>query len=133
MSLLFLPSNMNELALRSIETVSGVRLGPGTPLREALDLDDALITLKITPNRADCLSLLGIARDVAAITGAPLVEPSWTDARVESGAVQRVTIDDPVACPRFASRVIEGVNALRGALINHKAIYLPYNCQAPAQ
>ncbi len=48
----------------------------GADVRDLLDLDDALITLKITPNRADCLSLLGIARDVAAIIGAALVEPA---------------------------------------------------------
>ncbi len=47
----------------------------GADLRDALALDDALITLKLTPNRADCLSLVGIARDVAAITGAPLAPP----------------------------------------------------------
>ena len=48
----------------------------GADLRDALGLDDTLITLKITPNRADCLSILGIARDVAAVTGAPLVPPA---------------------------------------------------------
>ena len=54
---------------------STVALAPGAPVRDALALDDTLITLKITPNRADCLSVLGIARDVAAITGAPLTLP----------------------------------------------------------
>ena len=47
----------------------------GADVRDALQLDDTLITLKITPNRADCLSVLGIAREVAAVTGAPLVPP----------------------------------------------------------
>jgi phenylalanyl-tRNA synthetase beta chain len=50
-------------------------LPPGADLREALALDDALLTLKLTPNRADCLSLAGIAREVAATTGAPLTLP----------------------------------------------------------
>ncbi|HEY5366387.1 MAG TPA: phenylalanine--tRNA ligase subunit beta [Casimicrobiaceae bacterium] len=86
-------------------------LAPGTPLREALDLDDALITLKITPNRADCLSLHGIAREVAAITGAALTPPPVPPVPVSAGAVQRVVIHDTNACPRFASRVIEGVDA----------------------
>ncbi|HEY7787525.1 MAG TPA: phenylalanine--tRNA ligase subunit beta, partial [Casimicrobiaceae bacterium] len=45
---------------------------PGRDVREALALDDALITIKLTPNRPDCLSITGIAREVAAITGAPL-------------------------------------------------------------
>ena len=48
---------------------------PGADVRQVLALDDTLITLKLTPNRADCLSMLGLARDVAAITGAPLVAP----------------------------------------------------------
>ncbi|MEO6928251.1 MAG: YtpR family tRNA-binding protein, partial [Casimicrobiaceae bacterium] len=86
-------------------------LAPGTPLREALDLDDALITLKITPNHADCLSLHGIAREVAAITGATLTPPAAPPVPASAGAVQRVVIDDANACPRFASRVIEGVDA----------------------
>jgi phenylalanyl-tRNA synthetase beta chain len=86
-------------------------LSPGTPLRDALDLDDALITLKITPNRADCLSLMGVARDLAALTGAPLTPPAWQPAPVTGKATQRVVVDDARACPRFASRVIEGVDA----------------------
>ena len=44
----------------------------GQSIREHLDLDDHLITLKLTPNRSDCLSLKGIAREVAALTGTPL-------------------------------------------------------------
>ncbi|MEP7063851.1 MAG: phenylalanine--tRNA ligase subunit beta [Betaproteobacteria bacterium] len=86
-------------------------LAPGTPLRDALDLDDALITLKITPNRADCLSVLGIARDLAAMTGAALMSPAFRAAAVSSRATQPVIVADAVACPRFASRVIEGVDA----------------------
>ena len=84
---------------------------PGTPLRDALDLDDALITLKITPNRADCLSVLGIARDVAALTGATLTPPVLAAAPVTTEAAQRVVVEARDACPRFASRVIEGVDA----------------------
>src|SRR5690606_27983914 len=49
----------------------------GASLREALDLDDTLFTLKLTPNRADCLSILGVAREVAALTGAELKLPSF--------------------------------------------------------
>jgi phenylalanyl-tRNA synthetase beta chain len=86
-------------------------LKPGTDLRAALDLDDALITLKITPNRADCLSLIGVAREVAATTGAALLLPQWTDAPVTSKAVQAVIVEDKAACPRFCSRVIEDIDA----------------------
>jgi phenylalanyl-tRNA synthetase beta chain len=83
---------------------------PGQDLRRALALDDTLITLKLTPNRADCLSLVGIAREVAAITGAPLSLPPVEPVHAESSATHRVRVESPDACPRFASRVIEGVD-----------------------
>ena len=83
----------------------------GANVRDLLDLDDALITLKITPNRADCLSILGIARDVAAVTGAALEAPGVNVTPVASNAERAVRVDDPVACPRFVSRVIEGIDA----------------------
>ncbi len=82
----------------------------GANLRDALALDDTLITLKLTPNRADCLSLLGIARDVAAITGAPLTPPALAPVAVTSKAQRTVRIEDPEACPRFAGRTIEGID-----------------------
>jgi len=83
----------------------------GADVRTTLDLDDSLITLKITPNRADCLSILGIARDVAAMTGAPLVPLADLPAPVESRAERAVRIEDTDACPRFVSRIIEGIDA----------------------
>lgn len=86
-------------------------VAPGTDLRQALDLDDTLITLKLTPNRADCLSLLGIAREVSAITGARLNEPSIVPALVTSALSRAVRVLDFAACPRFASRMIEGIDA----------------------
>jgi phenylalanyl-tRNA synthetase beta chain len=85
-------------------------IAPGTDLRRALDLDDTLVTLKLTPNRADCLSILGIAREVAAITGAALEAPAIVPARVTSDARHGVRVEDAAACPRFASRVIEDVD-----------------------
>jgi len=85
-------------------------LEPGTDLREALDLDDPLLTLKLTPNRADCLSLLGIAREVAAITASPLRPPPLTRAAVKSKANRNVRVEDALACPRFCGRVIEGID-----------------------
>jgi phenylalanyl-tRNA synthetase beta chain len=85
-------------------------LEPGTDLRKALDLDDPLLTLKLTPNRADCLSLLGIAREVAAITGAPLRSPPLTPTAVKARASRNVRVEDALACPRFCGRVIEGID-----------------------
>ncbi len=83
----------------------------GADLRAALGLDDSLITLKITPNRADCLSILGIARDVAAVTGAPLVPLADPPAPVASRAERAVRVEDADACPRFVSRIIEAIDA----------------------
>ena len=85
-------------------------LAPGTPLRDALALDDTLITLKITPNRADCLSIAGIARDVAAVTGAPLVLPAAAAVPVTFEGARPVRVEAPEACPRFAARLIDGID-----------------------
>ncbi|MEP7207773.1 MAG: phenylalanine--tRNA ligase subunit beta [Casimicrobiaceae bacterium] len=82
----------------------------GTDVRTVLALDDTIITLKLTPNRADCLSLLGIAREVQAITGAPLRPPDVHAVPVGSEARRGVRVDDPHACPRFASRIIEAID-----------------------
>jgi phenylalanyl-tRNA synthetase beta chain len=83
----------------------------GQDIREYLNLNDNLFTLKLTPNRADCLSILGIARDVAAITGAPLNLPKITPASVESQRTLAVLVNAPQACPAYYGCVIEGVNA----------------------
>ncbi|MGB7817066.1 MAG: phenylalanine--tRNA ligase subunit beta [Methylotenera sp.] len=83
----------------------------GQDIREYLSLNDNLFTLKLTPNRADCLSILGIARDVVAITGAPLIVPQITPAKIESQRTQAVLVNAPQACPAYYGRVIEGVNA----------------------
>src|SRR6266568_3092714 len=82
----------------------------GTDLRSALDLDDALLTLKLTPNRADCLSLVGIAREVAAITSAALRPPPSASIRTGARASRSVRVEDAVACPRFCGRLIEGID-----------------------
>ena len=82
----------------------------GRNLREALGLDDTLITLKLTPNRADCLSLLGVAREVAAVTGATLAPPVVGPTPVASAMQRPVRVDEAEACPRFVSRTIEGID-----------------------
>lgn len=83
----------------------------GQSLRETLDLDDTLFTLKLTPNRADCLSILGVAREVAALSGAPLTLPEMSAAPVEINDRLAVTVAAPDLCGRFAGRIIRGVNA----------------------
>ena len=83
----------------------------GVDLRAALDLDDHLITLKLTPNRADCLSLLGIAREVAALTGAPLTLAEISPAAVTHDARRAIVLDAPAACPRYCGRILRDVDA----------------------
>jgi phenylalanyl-tRNA synthetase beta chain len=85
-------------------------LKPGADLRAALDLDDPLLTLKLTPNRADCLSIVGIAREVAAITSVPFRPPAVDALPVQTQARRNVRVEDPLACPRFCGRVIEGID-----------------------
>jgi phenylalanyl-tRNA synthetase beta chain len=98
------------------EEASGLLILPedapvGQDIRQYLDLNDTLITIKLTPNRADCLSLSGIAREAAALTQAPLkllevaaVAATITDSRA-------VVLDAGEACPRYCGRVVKGVNA----------------------
>ena len=83
----------------------------GQNVREVLALDDNLITLKLTPNRADCLSLTGIAREVAALTGAPLTLPAIEPVAAVHDDTRGVILDAPAACPRYCGRIVRGVNA----------------------
>ena len=83
----------------------------GKDIRDYLDLNDNLLTLKLTPNRADCLSILGIARDVAAITGDALIGTNLQSNLVESTAIKTVKVSATKACPAYYGRVIENVNA----------------------
>ncbi len=83
----------------------------GQSLRETLDLDDTLFTLKMTPNRADCLSIVGVAREVAALTGAALRLPDATPVLVSIDDRLSVEVQAPDLCGRFAGRVIRNVNA----------------------
>jgi phenylalanyl-tRNA synthetase beta chain len=83
----------------------------GMDLRKVLDLDDQLITIKPTPNRGDCLSMLGVAREVSAMTGSALKLPAATAVREQIADCIGITVDAPAACPRYTARVIRGVNA----------------------
>ena len=83
----------------------------GMAIREYLDLDDLKFTIKLTPNKADCLSVLGVAREVSALTGSALHVPSAKQVAVTLNEVLPVTISAPDLCGRFTGRVIRGVNA----------------------
>lgn len=83
---------------------------PGEPISSALKLEDWVLDMSVTPNRGDCLSVLGIAREVAAILGAPLRQ--W-EAKLQEGGIpiERLTsvrIEDEDLCGRYAARVIQG-------------------------
>lgn len=84
---------------------------PGIDVRELLALDDTVFTIKLTPNRADCLSLLGVAREVAALTGAELRMPEVVPAVPTIDARREIVLEAPEACPRYCGRVVRGVNA----------------------
>ncbi len=83
----------------------------GQSIREHLDLDDHILTLKLTPNRGDCLSLTGIARDVAAITGAKTNLPATPAVPATIKASKNVMVNEPSYCPSYSGRIIRGVNA----------------------
>ncbi|KAF7598729.1 MAG: phenylalanine--tRNA ligase subunit beta [Candidatus Dactylopiibacterium carminicum] len=83
----------------------------GADIRSYLDLDDRKITIKLTPNRADCLSLAGVARELAALTDTPLQAIVTPDVPVGHERQRKVHLDAPLACPRYLGRVITGVNA----------------------
>lgn len=106
-------ASAKELGLA--ETSSGILELPadapvGAPLREYLQLDDTVLELSITPNRGDAMSVLGIAREVAALAGRPLTGPKLAPVAARIDDTFPVRLDAPVACPRFAGRVIRGVN-----------------------
>jgi phenylalanyl-tRNA synthetase beta chain len=82
----------------------------GLELREYLNLDESVLDLNVTPNRGDAMSILGIAREVAALAGMRVAGPSI--APVRAGHTDRlpVRLDAPAACPRFAGCIVRGVN-----------------------
>lgn len=83
---------------------------PGKNLRDWLHLDDSIIELELTPNRADCLSLRGLAREVSAIHGQTWTAPEPPAIPPQSGTGFEITIDNYDDCPRYAGRVIEGLD-----------------------
>ena len=82
----------------------------GLNIREYLRLDDTLFTLKLTPNLAHCLSVYGVARELAALTGAPLNTPSFPSVPVSSQDTLAVKVSAPDLCGRFSGRIVRNVN-----------------------
>jgi phenylalanyl-tRNA synthetase beta chain len=82
----------------------------GQDIREFLNLDDTLFTLKLTPNLAHCLSVYGIAREVSALTGAPLNTPAIAPVAPALDTTLPVAVQAPDLCGRFSGRIVRGVN-----------------------
>jgi phenylalanyl-tRNA synthetase beta chain len=83
----------------------------GRPLAKHLGRDDVAYEVELTPNRPDCLSHFGIAREIGVLTGKP---PKLPPVRLKEGSKRtgeflKITVEDPVSCPRFAARMLRGV------------------------
>ncbi|MCF8067172.1 MAG: phenylalanine--tRNA ligase subunit beta [Desulfobacterales bacterium] len=86
-------------------------LTPGRPLAEALSLSDTMLEIGLTPNRPDCLGIIGIAREVAAVQKTKVKYPDADIADKENriNDLTSVKIEDPDHCPRYAARMVEGI------------------------
>ncbi|HET7417316.1 MAG TPA: phenylalanine--tRNA ligase subunit beta [Solirubrobacterales bacterium] len=87
---------------------------PGTPLSEVLPLGEPVLEIEVTPNRTDCFGVHGVAREVHAITGAPLAADPWAEdapaeGEGEASDYASVTVEVPELCPRFTARVFTDV------------------------
>ncbi|HWX00303.1 phenylalanine--tRNA ligase subunit beta [Collimonas sp.] len=83
----------------------------GQNFRDYFELNDLKFTIKLTPNKADCLSVLGVAREVSALTGTPLKQPQYKTVAATITETLPVKISAPDLCGRFSGRVIRGLNA----------------------
>jgi phenylalanyl-tRNA synthetase beta chain len=84
----------------------------GTPLSDYFPISDYVLEVEVTPNRPDCLSVRGLAREIAAITDAPFDEdpdftPPWGTRPIDADIA--IEVRDPDLCPRYAARVVRGV------------------------
>jgi phenylalanyl-tRNA synthetase beta chain len=86
-------------------------LVPGMDLRQALQLDETVFLLKLTPNLAHCMSVTGVAQEVSAITGAPYRPPALEQVTPSLDDRLPVRISAPDLCGRFSGRIVRGVDA----------------------
>lgn len=82
----------------------------GTDIREYLQLNDNTIEISVTPNRADCLGIIGVARDVAVLNKLALNEPAMDAIPAAIHDTFPITVESPEACPRYLGRVVKGIN-----------------------
>ncbi|KAB7714983.1 Phenylalanine--tRNA ligase beta subunit [Plesiomonas shigelloides] len=83
----------------------------GMDVREYLKLNDNAIEIGLTPNRADCLGMLGIAREVGVLNRLPVTEPQISPVAASIDNVMPIKVSAPDACPRYLGRVIKGIDA----------------------
>lgn len=82
----------------------------GTDIREYLKLDDNTIEISVTPNRADCLGIIGVARDVAVLNKSPLNEPEIAPVAATINDTLPIVVEAQEACPRYLGRLVKGIN-----------------------
>ncbi|VYU60195.1 phenylalanine--tRNA ligase subunit beta [Metakosakonia massiliensis] len=82
----------------------------GTDIREYLKLDDNTIEISVTPNRADCLGIIGVARDVAALNKSALNEPEIAPVAATLSDTMSIQVEAAEACPRYLGRVVKGID-----------------------
>lgn len=106
----------SEAELEIGEDESGImhlpaELLPGTPLEKALNIEDTVLEVNVTPNRSDCLCMIGMAREVAAITGREMKLPSVKieESSEDINTLTSVKIIDADACPRYTARMIKNI------------------------
>lgn len=107
----------SERELGLSEESAGILILPeglplGTPVFDALKMKDARFEIGLTPNRSDCLSVLGVAREVGAMVGKPVVAKAVEipDSDVAISTLTSITVEEPALCPRYAARLIQGVS-----------------------
>lgn len=106
----------DELGLDTVRDglmVLPANLTPGADLREALELDDTLIEIDLTPNRGDCLGLRGLAREVGVLNDCAVLEPEIKPVPARIDDTFPVELSHAEGCPRYLGRVIRGVDVTR--------------------
>ncbi|MFB2758844.1 phenylalanine--tRNA ligase subunit beta [Shewanella xiamenensis] len=82
----------------------------GKDLREYLQLDDAVIEVDLTANRADCLGMVGLAREVGVLNRQAVTEPQWQAVTPSTDTKVAINVKETAACPRYLGRVVKNVN-----------------------
>ncbi len=108
---------LSERELQISEDHTGIMvlegaIAPGTPLQEVVPIATDVLVLEITPNRPDCLGIYGVAREVAAATGAELRAAPWEHDPGSPGPLEGIEITNEAGdelCPRFTARILDGV------------------------